>query len=77
MIELILFVPGLIIGLLVGRWWALLAAVAFGVWVGLVTEVEVGGLFLGTVYAVISGAGIVAGVGLRKWMRRHRGHRRR
>ncbi|MDP8944042.1 MAG: hypothetical protein M3N16_07985 [Actinomycetota bacterium] len=74
--EPILFAAGLAAGLLVGRWWALLAPVAFGVWVGLVTEVEVGGLFLGTAYAVISGAGTAAGVAVRKSMRRYRDRRR-
>lgn len=67
--EVLLFAAGLVVGLLVGGWWALVAPIAFGVWVGLVTEVEVGGLFLGTAYAVISGAGTAAGVGLRKTLR--------
>ena len=70
--ELVLFTAGLVVGIVVGRWWALLAPVAFGVWVGLVTHVEVGGLFLGTAYALISGAGTAAGVGLRTWLRRYR-----
>ena len=73
--ELALFGAGLAVGLVVGRWWALLAPVGFGVWVGLVTEVEVGGWFLGTAYAVICGAGTAAGVGVRKSIRRRRDRR--
>ena len=67
MIEAILFVGGLLLGVLVARWWALLAAPGLGVWIATVSEVdEVPPAFLGVVYAVISGLGIAAGVGLRR-----------
>ena len=32
---------GLLVGLLVGRWWALAAAVGFGIWLGVVEEAEI------------------------------------
>jgi hypothetical protein len=50
----------------VGRWWALLAAVALGVWIGLVEEVEVPGWFLGAGYAVLAAGGIALGVAVRR-----------
>jgi hypothetical protein len=50
----------------VGRWWALFAALAAGVWIGLVEQVEVPGWFLGAVYAILAGGGVAAGVLLRK-----------
>jgi hypothetical protein len=43
----VLIAAGFILGLLVGRWWTLAAAIGFGVWVAMVSEVEVPGWFLG------------------------------
>jgi hypothetical protein len=54
------------VGLAVGRWWALFLAIALGVWIMLNTRVEVPAWFLGTAYAVLAGTGIATGVGLRK-----------
>jgi hypothetical protein len=54
----------------VGRWWALLAAVAVGVWIGLVEELEVPGWFIGAGYAILAGCGIIAGVFTRRSARR-------
>jgi hypothetical protein len=31
---------GLILGLIVGRWWALAAAAALGAWIAVITEVD-------------------------------------
>lgn len=60
MVELVLIV---VVGLAVGRWWALLAAVALGVWIGLVSGVDaVAPWLLGLGYGVLAGAGIVVGV---------------
>jgi hypothetical protein len=68
--ELALVVIGFCIGLAAGRWFALLAAVAAGVWVGLVTEVdEVPAWFLGLEYGVVGAAGIAAGVLVRRSLR--------
>ena len=57
---------GLVVGLVVGRWSALLAAGAVGVWIAIVEEVEVPGWYLGAAYAAISGLGIALGVFLRR-----------
>jgi hypothetical protein len=37
---------GLIVGLVVGRWWALIVALGIGVWIAVVSEVEVSAWFL-------------------------------
>lgn len=59
-------VGGFLLGLVLGRWWALAAALPVGVWIGLAEEVEVPGWFLGAAYAILAGAGIAAGVVLRR-----------
>jgi hypothetical protein len=70
---LILLVTGLILGLAVGRWWALVAAAGLGVWVALASEVdEVPPWFLGTAYAVLAASAIAVGIGVRKRTRLHR-----
>jgi len=64
----VLISAGLAVGLIVGRWWALLACVGLGVWIGLITDgLEVPGWYLGFWYAVLSGLGIAAGVLLRRY----------
>ena len=73
MLYLILVVTGLILGLAVGRWWTLVAAAGFGVWVAVVSEVdEVPPWFLGAAYAVLAAAGIAVGVVVRKGTRLRR-----
>jgi hypothetical protein len=49
-----------------GRWWSLGAAAAVGIWIALVSEVEVPGWYLGGAYAVFAAIGISAGVVARK-----------
>jgi hypothetical protein len=72
-LYLILLVTGLILGLAVGRWWALVAAAGLGVWVALASEVdEVPPWFLGTAYAVLAASAIAVGIGVRKRTRLHR-----
>jgi hypothetical protein len=63
---LILVLGGAVLGALIGRWWALLAAVGLGVWVASASELEVSPLFLGVVYAGLSAVGIALGVALRR-----------
>jgi hypothetical protein len=63
-------VGGFLLGLVVARWWALGAAAAVGIWIALVSEVEVPGWFLGAMYAGLTGIGITAGVSTRKALRR-------
>jgi hypothetical protein len=61
---------GFILGLIVGRWWALAAAAALGAWIALITEVnEVPAWYLGAGYATLTAVGIAAGVGCRRLMR--------
>ena len=67
MLYLILLVTGLILGIAVGRWWALAAAAGLGVWVALASEVdEVPPWFLGTAYAALAASAIAVGIGVRK-----------
>jgi hypothetical protein len=66
-IYLALLVGGLLVGLVLGRWWALGVAAVPGIFVALVSEVdEVPGWYLGIVYAVIAAFGIAGGVLARK-----------
>lgn len=67
-----LIAGGLVVGLVVGRWWVLLASVGVGLWVGLSEEVEVPGWFLGTAYATLLGLGLAAGVLVRRRVVRRR-----
>lgn len=62
MFVLILVAAGLALGFAVGRWWALAGAIAFGVWAGTVSELEVPAWYIGLVYAGLSAIGIAAGV---------------
>ncbi len=66
-LVVVLIGTGFAAGLILGRWWALLACVGVGVWIGVSEEVEVPGWFLGLAYAALSGLGIAGGV----WLRRH------
>lgn len=72
MAYLVAIVVAFLLGIAVGRWWALLAAVALGVWIGVVEEVEVPGWFLGVGYTVVAAGGIAAGVALRKALTRQK-----
>jgi hypothetical protein len=58
---------GFTAGLILGRWWALLACVGVGVCIGVSEELEVPGWFLGLAYAGLSGLGIAGGVLLRRY----------
>jgi hypothetical protein len=58
------------VGVVVGRWWALLAAVALGLWIASVVEVEVPAWFIGGGYGLISALGIAFGVMLRRHLGR-------
>jgi len=63
---LALFAGGVVLALLIGRWWALLGAVGVAVWVAVVSEVEVSRWFLAAAYGATAAAGIAAGVLLRR-----------
>lgn len=68
----VLVAAGLVLGLVIGRWWALLGAVGVAVWMTVVSEVEVSRWFLAAAYGVIAAASIAAGVLLRRVGRRRR-----
>jgi hypothetical protein len=57
---------GLVLGLIVGRWWALLGAVGVGLWIGLWEEVEIPGWFFGLLAGGLALVGIGVGVLLRR-----------
>lgn len=62
---------GLILGLIVGRWWTLAAAVGIGAYIAVTSEVdEVPSWFLGAAYAALAGASIAMGVAVRARLRR-------
>jgi ethanolamine transporter EutH len=65
-VVLILLLGGALLGALIGRWWALLAAVGLGVWVALASELEVSPLILGVLYGGLSAVGIALGVAVRR-----------
>lgn len=62
MIVAVAFGIGVVVGLLIGRWWALLAALGIFLWIGTSAEVEVSPWALALAYAGITSAGIAAGV---------------
>ena len=63
-------VLGDILGLVVGRWRTLAAAVGLGLWIVITTEVdEVSPWFLGSAYGTLAAAGIAVGVVLRQRIR--------
>ncbi len=62
---------GLVLGLIVGRWWALIAAALVGLAVGLFEEVEVQGSWLGFAYGLAAAVGIALGVLLRRFANRN------
>jgi hypothetical protein len=69
----VIYVASIVIGLALGtliRWWALLAAAAFGIWIALTTSVdEVPEWLLGLGYALLISCGIAVGVAARRALR--------
>jgi hypothetical protein len=66
----VLVLGGLILGLVVGRWWTLTAAFAIGVWIAIATGVDkVPPWFLGAGYGPLAAAGIAVGVVIRQRLR--------
>jgi hypothetical protein len=70
MIWTVTLAMGFFIGVVVGRWWALLAAVVFGVLVWRNTHVEISHAFLGLVYGGFAATGIATGVFVRRRLKR-------
>ena len=65
MIAIVFLVLGLVIGLAVGRWWAVALAIGPALWVGVGAEVDIPDWAIGALYGAITAAGIAAGVFLR------------
>jgi hypothetical protein len=58
---------GLVIGVITGRWWIVLAPIVFGVWIAVTTDVdEVPPWFLGLAYAVAGVVGVLIGAFVRR-----------
>lgn len=72
MTDAVFVLAGFLVGFAVGRWWSLTAAVAFGVVVASISEVEAPPEALGVAYGVIAAAGICGGVMTRRALRRRR-----
>jgi len=69
-IYLIIIGIGFLIGLAIGRWWALGIAAGFGIWIGVETHVdEVPHWFLGLADGAIAALCIAAGIAARRALR--------
>jgi len=67
MLYVVVIAIGFGIGYVVGRWWALLAAIGFAIWIGFWSDVdEVPPWFLGLMLGLVSACGIALGVFLRR-----------
>ena len=66
MLPLILIFAGFVLGVAVGRWWVLLASVAFGIWIGATEEVEVSGWVVGVGYGDLAAIGTTLGILIRR-----------
>jgi hypothetical protein len=55
-----------VVGVVLGRWWTLVAAAGLGVWIARSAELEVPGWYLGLWYAALSAVGIALGVLVRR-----------
>jgi hypothetical protein len=66
LLYVVLIGAGFVLGFAVGRWWAALAVVPFGLWAGLAEEVEVPGVVIGVGYGALAALGIAIGVLLRR-----------
>jgi hypothetical protein len=64
-LELIFAGGGFLLGLLVGRWWALAAAPLTGLFIGLWEKVEIPGWLYGLLAGGLVAIGIALGVALR------------
>jgi hypothetical protein len=62
----VLLAAGFVVGLALGRWWALIGAVVVGIGVGFTSEVEVSPIVLGVGFGLVSAFAIALGVALRR-----------
>jgi hypothetical protein len=72
----LIYVAAIVVGFALGvllRWWALAAAVVFGIWLGSTTDVdEVPGWLLGAGYTLLISLGAALGVVARRGLRPRR-----
>ena len=66
MVVPVLIVGSFVLGLTVGRWWSLAAAAAVGLWIGIESEVEVPGWYMGLASGAVTCLSITAGVIVRR-----------
>ena len=66
MLAIVIIAAGFVLGLAVGRWWILVAAVALGLWAGSMEEVEVSGWVIGVFYGGLAAIGLASGVLFRR-----------
>ena len=65
--PIVLIGGGFLLGLIIGRWWALIAPTALGVWAGLTfTDLEVSAVWLGFGFAGLAALGVLLGLGARR-----------
>jgi hypothetical protein len=69
--PVILLGGGVLLGLLVGRWWALIGPAGVGSWAGLpFTDLEVPAAWIGFAFAGLGAIGVVVGLVLRRFVLR-------
>jgi hypothetical protein len=61
---------GLLVGLIVGLWWALIAAAGLGALMAASEEIELEGWFVGVLYAGLAAVGIGLGILVRRLAKR-------
>ena len=66
MLALILIPAGFLLGVVVGRWWVLLAPAAFAIWIGATEEVEISGWLIGVGYGGLAALGTAVGLLVRR-----------
>jgi hypothetical protein len=69
-IALVFMAPGFLAGLLIGRWWTLLFSLPPALWIGITSDVEVGGFLVGAGYGLLTALGIALGLIVRLQARR-------
>jgi hypothetical protein len=66
--PVILVGGGVLLGLIVGRWWALIGPAGVGFWAGLTfTDLEVPAAWIGLGFATLGAIGVVVGVVVRRF----------
>jgi ABC-type multidrug transport system permease subunit len=72
MVPFVIIVAGFALGVAIGRWWALLAALALGLFAGVTDETELADWAMGIYFGLPAGIGIASGVVTRRVLARRR-----